>query len=336
MAIIDSYSESNQDSYKNSSSSAGGLAQSFDSGSGGDLTSVELYLKVNSIDSGDYYVYLYSHSGTYGTSSVPDTLLATFPVASLSSLTTSFQLIEFTLATPYTLDSNTKYCIVLVNANSTEMHWGSDSSSPTHGGNSVHYFMSEWTPDSTRDLCFYVYGDASSESPSLSPSSSESPSESPSNSPSESPSESSSISPSPSPGYKGYTRGDYVTLPTDNTDLATAYTTQDETDVETLNGTRVYQTAQGQYAIHQFKDYVGAETSATLTWTGQTSYPGASNTIYFQIYNHNTTTWDTIDTNNSVSANTNFTLSEVSLDLTNYKDGSDVITCRVYQEMGSQ
>jgi hypothetical protein len=149
-----------------------------------------------------------------------------------------------------------------------------------------------------------------------------------------SPSLSPSASPSasPSPGYQEYTRGDEVALPGDDTDLETSYTPQDYIDVSTKNDVRVDQTATQEYMIHQFKDYVGSENSCNLEWEGQTTLAPTSSTVYLQIYNRNTLTWDTVDSDNTSAADADFTLEANIADLTNYKDGSDVISCRVYQE----
>ena len=132
-------------------------------------------------------------------------------------------------------------------------------------------------------------------SPSLSPSSSKSPS------PSVSVSASPSLSPSASPslGYSQYTRGDLVALPGNDNDLETTYIAQDETDVSTKNDVRVDQTATSQYMIHQYKDFVGANTTCQVEWEGQVTLAPSSSTVYLQIYNQNTTTWETIDSDNS-------------------------------------
>jgi len=54
--------------------------------------------------------------------------------------------------------------------------------------------------------------------------------------------------------------------------------------------------------------------------------------VYLQIYNHNTLSWDTIDSDNASPANADFDLEANVGDLTNYKDGSNIVSCRVYQQ----
>lgn len=145
--------------------------------------------------------------------------------------------------------------------------------------------------------------------------------------------ESASISPSASPstGYTGYTRGNYASLPINDSDLSTSYSAGDVTDVATDNSVRVSQSAVGEYMLHQFKDFVGSATHCVLTWNGQSSLAPSTSGVYLQIYNQNTTTWETLDSNTSAGASIDFTLSAPVSSLTNYKDGSNVISCRVYQ-----
>jgi hypothetical protein len=195
---------------------------------------------------------------------------------------------------------------------------------------------------STADSSLYaVYGESGSASESPSPSISESPSESPSSgssispseSVSESPSPSVSESPSPSPGWQGYTRGNYAELPTDDTDLEDAYSEQDYTNVGSDNDVRVDQEGTSQYAIHQFKDYVGDEAQCTLLCQLQSSLAPSSSIVILEIYNYEHAGWEWIDSNNSTGANTEFNLTGQIEDLTNYKNGSGIMTCRVYQLM---
>jgi hypothetical protein len=163
-------------------------------------------------------------------------------------------------------------------------------------------------------------------SPSVSPSASPSPSVSPSISPSASPSS------SPSPGWENYSRGSYASLPSGITDLTTAYSAGDYTDVNTDNGVRVgIISASDYYAIHQFKDYVGAAGTFTVTWDGQTDLAPNKSPVVLQIYNHTSGLWETIDSDSATAADTDFTLTW-TITVADYKDADGVITCRVYQK----
>ena len=143
---------------------------------------------------------------------------------------------------------------------------------------------------------------------------------------------SSSASASPSLGYQDYTRGDYIVLPTDDTGLETAYSAGDLSDVSSNNTVRVAQTGTSQFMIHQFKDFVGYNTRCTLTCDLQTTYLPSSSTVYLQIFNRTSGEWDEVDTDVASPVNEDFTLTGQVADLTNYKDASNIISCRVYQE----
>jgi len=108
------------------------------------------------------------------------------------------------------------------------------------------------------------------------------------------------------------------------------YTAQNITDVATSNDVRVCQTATGQYAIHQFKVYTDF-TAVLITCELQTNTATGYSIVYLQIYNRNTATWETINSNGSAAAGVDFILQANVPDVTNYIDGSNVISCRVYQ-----
>jgi hypothetical protein len=133
-------------------------------------------------------------------------------------------------------------------------------------------------------------------------------------------------------GYTGYTRGDEVALPGNDTDLETNYSAQDVIDVATKDNVRVDQTATKQYMIHQYKNFVGDNTNCQLEWEGQTTLAPTTLTVYLQIYNRTTSAWVTVDSDNTSPADTDFGLLADVVDLTDYKDARNVISCRVYQE----
>lgn len=192
--IVDSYSETNQDSANsyNSGSGSNTLGQSF-AGDGEDLDSAKFYLKKQSSATGSVSISIYAHSGTYGSGIPTGSALATSDSLDVSTLTTSYQLItfSFTGANRINLVNGTHYFAVfnlnITSASPNDFIVGTDNSSPTHSGNYAFFQSGSWSAG-TKDICFYIYGTTS-----ISPSSSLSPSSSISSSPS------SSISPSPSP-----------------------------------------------------------------------------------------------------------------------------------------
>lgn len=96
--------------------------------------------------------------------------------------------------------------------------------------------------------------------------------------------------------------------------------------------TRVSQSALSEYAIFQFKNYVGGYNACTLTWNGQTNIPCSTSTVFLEIYNRVSPGWDAKTFDDSHSENDDFNLTVNVPDLTNYKDAQNLISCRVYQE----
>lgn len=157
------------------------------------------------------------------------------------------------------------------------------------------------------------------------------PSGTPSGTPSSSPSEG-TPSASPSVGYQNYTMDNLASLPADNADLTTDYTSQNLIDVALDDATRVSQVgSDNYYAIHQFKDYAGTG-DFTVTWNGQSSLAPSVSPVYLEIYNTDTTTWDSVASNDVADADTDFTLTNTPATPSDYKDLNNIVTCRVYQQ----
>jgi len=136
----------------------------------------------------------------------------------------------------------------------------------------------------------------------------------------------------PSREYIDYSRGNYAVLPTNNdNDLETSYSAQDIIDISNNDTTRVPQIGLQEYMIHEYKDYVGTANSCDVSCDLQTDLDPSLSTVYLQIFNRSTNEWNTIDSYNSSTVSTDFTLSGTVSDLTNYKDESTLISCRIYQ-----
>jgi len=86
-----------------------------------------------------------------------------------------------------------------------------------------------------------------------------------------------------------------------------------------------------EYSIHQYKNYVGTATKCTVEWEGQSDIAATTSVIYLQIYNRSTNEWDTLDSNTTIVANTDFIFRKGISDLTDYKSLNGYISCRVYQ-----
>lgn len=167
MAVVDFYSESNQNTQSLLSSDVSitdqAISQSF-TGDGSNLASVELYLDKSGSPTGNAVVKIFAHSGTFGTSSLPTgSALATSDTFDVATLTTSFQLVEFTFSgvEQIALGSGTRYCVVLEYSGgdfTNRVNMGADNTSSTHAGNYGRLRNSVWTAFSTIDNVFYVNG----------------------------------------------------------------------------------------------------------------------------------------------------------------------------------
>lgn len=134
-------------------------------------------------------------------------------------------------------------------------------------------------------------------------------------------------------GNKFYTRESESSLGTNDDDLTTSYTSSELDDVATNDATRVGITG-GGYNAHLYK-YVHTNSTdqISVSWDGQTDLAPTTSTVYLQIYNRNSTTWETLDSDNTSSANTDFTLSgSKTTSLSDYYDGNNMISVRVYQQ----
>ena len=204
--IIDSYSETNQDSGAELHNAEwypyGG--QTFTNIDASVLGSAKFFLKKYGSPTGNITVEIYAHTGTYGTNGVPTgSPLATSDAIDISTLTTDYQLIQFIFSgvEQINLSASTYYVAVLhyVGDASNYLIAGVDISSPSHSGNSVNSTDgSSWGSDNNTDCCFYVYKYFSSSSSSCSSSCSSGPSVSSSESSSSFSSSSSSFSSSSS------------------------------------------------------------------------------------------------------------------------------------------
>lgn len=175
--LIDSYSESNSstDFILNGAVGSGQkshIGQSFSNTNSITLDSVKFFLRKNNSPTGNAYALIYSHSGTYGTDSIPTgSPLATsdaLDVSTLSGTTKSLITLNFSSTNRITLSSNTKYVAVINfsgGSSLTGVIVGVDTTSPTHEGNySSSNGGSSWAATVGQDVCFYVYGDTGGDS----------------------------------------------------------------------------------------------------------------------------------------------------------------------------
>jgi hypothetical protein len=128
-----------------------------------------------------------------------------------------------------------------------------------------------------------------------------------------------------------FSRGNYSALPGNDADLENVYTAAERGYVLSEDDVYTEQSAVSEYIVHQFKDYVGVNNLATLRLEAKSSLAPLISPVTLQIYNRSTALWETIAINNTADADDKFTLYAYVGDLTNYKDGNNVISNRVCQ-----
>ncbi len=132
-----------------------------------------------------------------------------------------------------------------------------------------------------------------------------------------------------------YSRESIESLPANDATLAIIYDAGEITDVETDDGTRVEISGSNDYLVHLFKTQNTNNTdSINLSWNGQAVIAPSVATVYLQIYNQDTDSWETVDSDNATGANTDFSLGvTISADLSDYYDADNVVSARVYQQI---
>jgi len=140
-----------------------GESQSFN-GTGINIYSASFNVKKVGTPTGNAYIKLYTHSGTFGTSSVPGVLLTTSDAIDVSTIGTSDfedKSALFTLLNRYFLVNGTHYCIAIE-------YDGGDvdnylnvrfSSTSVCDGNYARKSSGSWAASADRDYKFAVYGE---------------------------------------------------------------------------------------------------------------------------------------------------------------------------------
>ena len=128
------------------------------------LDSCKFYLYKSGTPTGKVCCKLYAHSGTYGTSSLPNgaaLVVSDSITASSLPIIDDVSYINFNFTNKYRLTKNTYYLIILYYYNgdaSNYVNIGTDISTLTHDGNRAWYNAGVWQASSTRDVVFYIYG----------------------------------------------------------------------------------------------------------------------------------------------------------------------------------
>lgn len=155
IATNNSYADTNLDLYQALNNTTTQISQSF-LAVASRVASVRLFLRKVGSATGYAYAHIYTHSGTFGTSSVPTGVsLSISDALDVSTLTTSGQWITFSFPWHRTLTA-TNFCVVLsYTGTATDYIEVGYDSTGTHGGNKATYAGS-WTAQSGHDLIFEV------------------------------------------------------------------------------------------------------------------------------------------------------------------------------------
>ena len=131
-----------------------------------------------------------------------------------------------------------------------------------------------------------------------------------------------------------YTKEAVSSLPEDDTNLANEFTPLEVFYTTAEDDRRVTISATQKYGVYLFKKKPSSgNPTITIKWVGKTNIPGATSSIYLQVYNRNSASWETLATNSDVSAGVEFTmLGSVLSDLNNYYDSNGYASVRVYQQ----
>jgi len=132
----------------------------------GKLKSIDVLLAIDDGNpTGNIYIYLYTHSGTFGTSSVPtgDILAISDPV-NTANLTATPTLTKFTFSglNQYRMVEDEKYCFYIHHPEGTatdNCKTRVDANSPSHGGNAFYEDAGGFTATDEYDLGFYAYAE---------------------------------------------------------------------------------------------------------------------------------------------------------------------------------
>lgn len=133
-----------------------------------------------------------------------------------------------------------------------------------------------------------------------------------------------------------YSREFVGSLPVDDATLGTIYSSQEVTDVSDNDDVFVDLVMNDAgFGVHEFKKYNSnnQEEQFTVTARVKSDLAASTSTIYLQVFNRDTSSWETLDSDNSTGADTEFVLTGgKSSDLSDYFDANYVVAFRVYQE----
>lgn len=136
-------------------------------------------------------------------------------------------------------------------------------------------------------------------------------------------------------GANGLVRLSYTTTsppPTTNTDLTNSMTTSQASDIQGDDGDYFIEFG-SEYLMTEYKKKNTNNTDTpTFTWKGRTTESTVTSPMLFQIYNVNSSTWETLANVNKQPADTDFIVTVTqTTNISNYYDSGNVVSFRTYQ-----
>jgi len=122
-------------------------------------------------------------------------------------------------------------------------------------------------------------------------------------------------------------------LPSDNINLEVSFNSQDYLDVRAEDNIYVDQLATAEYSIFQFKEKaINGILPPQITCIAKSSLAPSESTVYLQVYNFTTSSWETLTSNSVANADTKFTLTaELTSGLSDHHDIDNWYSFRLYQ-----
>lgn len=164
LTLVDKYDASNYNAYTSLYGASGKVGQSFAVPKKGVLVGgASLMVGTVGSPTGNLYVRIFAHSGTFGESSVPtgsalvsfavDVTTLNNPAAIMTMLSDGVSSLSLTRGGNYVLTLE-----YTGGDSSNYVRYAYDSSSPTHAGNFCSFNGSAWAADTAKDLVFAITG----------------------------------------------------------------------------------------------------------------------------------------------------------------------------------
>lgn len=131
-----------------------------------------------------------------------------------------------------------------------------------------------------------------------------------------------------------YDYQDSLVLATTSADLQSDLTTTQVSNVIGDDGGYFVQYGSEFTALHFQRIATSNSQNINITWKGRSTYDSRVSPIFLQVFNQNSTQWETLDYDNTQSPDTDYILNgSVTSNLSNYYDSNNQVTCRIYQQV---